>query len=136
MFELAGNSCYRGFDYWHVTVLENLKRVTMGMERWGLLLTVVSSPIVYFLKTTRAVCPNITPIMLCAHVRDLNYAACCQFHCHVIHNNYKGLKIPNAKKAGRTAIYISVAGEQRTRTGDSGLRVHALDRSATLPCLG
>ena len=40
----------------------------MGMERWGLLLTVASSPIVYFLKTTRAVCPNITPIMLCTFV--------------------------------------------------------------------
>ena len=37
----------------------------MGMERWGFLFSVVSSPIVYFFKTTRAVCPNINPIMLC-----------------------------------------------------------------------
>ena len=30
----------------------------------------------YFLKTTRAVCPNINPIMLCTHACDVNYAAC------------------------------------------------------------
>ena len=47
----------------------------MGLERWGLLFSVVSSPIVNFLKTTRAVCPNINPIMLCTHVYDVNYAA-------------------------------------------------------------
>ena len=46
------------------------------MERWGFLFSVVSSPIVYFLTTKRAVCPNINPIMLCAHVCDVNYAAC------------------------------------------------------------
>ena len=50
--------------------------MNMGMERWGFLFSVVSSPIVYFLKTTRAVCPNINPIMLCTHVCDVNYAAC------------------------------------------------------------
>ena len=50
--------------------------MNMGMERWDFLLSVVSSPIVYFLKTTRAVCPNINPIMLCTHVCDVNYAAC------------------------------------------------------------
>ena len=49
--------------------------MNMGMERWGFLFSVVSSPIVYFLKTTRAVCPNINPIMLCTHVCDVNYAA-------------------------------------------------------------
>ena len=46
------------------------------MEKWGFLFSVVSSPIVYFLKTTRAVCPNINPIMLCTHVCDVSYAAC------------------------------------------------------------
>ena len=46
------------------------------MERWGFLFSVVSSPIVYFLKTTRVVCPNINPIMLCTHVCDVSYAAC------------------------------------------------------------
>ena len=46
------------------------------MERWGFLFSAVSSPIVYFLTTTRAVCPNINPIMLCAHVCDVNYAVC------------------------------------------------------------
>ena len=51
--------------------------MSMGMERWGLLFSVVSSPIVYFLKTTHAVCPNINPIMLCMHVCDINYVACC-----------------------------------------------------------
>ena len=71
-----GNSSYRGIDYQDVTVLESLKHVNMGMERWGFLFSVVSSPIVYFLKTTRAVCPNINPIMLCTHVCDVNYAAC------------------------------------------------------------
>ena len=50
--------------------------MNMGMERWGFLFSVVSSPIVYFLKTTRAVCPNINRIMLCTHVCDINYAAC------------------------------------------------------------
>ena len=50
--------------------------MNMGMERWGFLFSVVSSPIVYFLKTTHAVCPNINPIMLCTHVCDVNYAAC------------------------------------------------------------
>ena len=35
--------------------------MNMGMERWGFLFSVVSSSIVYFLKTTRAVCPNINP---------------------------------------------------------------------------
>ena len=50
--------------------------MNMGIERWGFLFSVVSSPIVYFFKTTRAVCPNIKPIMLCAHVCDVNYAAC------------------------------------------------------------
>ena len=50
--------------------------MNMGMERWGFLFSVVGSPIVYFLKTTRAVCPNINPIMLCTHVCDVNYAAC------------------------------------------------------------
>ena len=36
------------------------------MERWGFLFSVVSSPIMYVLKTTRTgiVCPNINPIML------------------------------------------------------------------------
>ena len=34
------------------------------MERWGFLFSAVSSPIVYFLTTTRAVCPNNNPIML------------------------------------------------------------------------
>ena len=29
-----------------------------------------------FLMTTRAVCPNINPTMLCAHVCDVNYAVC------------------------------------------------------------
>ena len=29
----------------------------------------------YFLKTTRVVCPKINPMMLCAHIRDVNYAA-------------------------------------------------------------
>ena len=48
----------------------------MGMERWGFSLSVVSSPIVYFSKTTRAVCTNINPTMLCTHVCDVNYAAC------------------------------------------------------------
>ena len=38
--------------------------MNMGMERWGFLFSVVSSPILNFLKTTRAVCPNINPIML------------------------------------------------------------------------
>ena len=75
-FELAGNSSYRGIDYRDVTVLESLKHVNMGMERWGFLLSVVSSPIVHFLKTARAICPNINPIMLCTHVCDVNYAAC------------------------------------------------------------
>ena len=46
------------------------------MERWGFLFSAVSSSIVYFLTTTRAVCPNINPIMLCTHVCDVNYAAC------------------------------------------------------------
>ena len=50
--------------------------MNMGMERWGFLFSVVSSPIVYFLKRTRAVCPNINPIMLCSHVCVVNYAAC------------------------------------------------------------
>ena len=58
------------------------------MERWGFLFSVVGSPIVYFLKTTRAVCPNTNPIMLCAHVCDVNYAACyyvfCRFESVVI----------------------------------------------------
>ena len=47
-----------------------------GMEIWGFLFSVVSSPIAYFLKTTRAVCPNTNPIMFCTHVCDVNYAAC------------------------------------------------------------
>ena len=59
-----------------VTVRENLKHVNMGIESWGFLFSVVSSPIVYFLKKTRAFCPNINPIMLCTHVCDVNYAAC------------------------------------------------------------
>ena len=50
--------------------------MNMGMERWGFLFSVVSSPVVYFLKTTRAVCPNINPVVLCTHVCDVNYAAC------------------------------------------------------------
>ena len=50
--------------------------MNMGMERRGFLLSVVSSPIVYFLKTTRAVCPNINAIMLYTHVCDVNYAVC------------------------------------------------------------
>ena len=40
-FELAGNSSYRGIDYGDVTVLESLKHVNMGMERWGFLFSVV-----------------------------------------------------------------------------------------------
>ena len=75
-FELVGNLSYRGTGYQDVTVLESLKHVNMGMERWGILFSVVSSPIAYFLKTTHAVCPNINPIMLCTHVCDVNYAAC------------------------------------------------------------
>ena len=48
----------------------------MGMERWGFLFFVMSSPIVYFLTTLLTVCPNINPTMLCAHVCDVNYAVC------------------------------------------------------------
>ena len=40
------------------------------MERWGLF-SVMSSPIVYFLTTLLAVCPNINPTILCAHVCDV-----------------------------------------------------------------
>ena len=50
--------------------------MNMGMERWGFLFSVASSPVVYFLKTTRAVRPNINQIMLCTHVCDVNYAVC------------------------------------------------------------
>ena len=50
--------------------------MSMGVERWGFLISVMSSPIVYFLTTARTVCPNINPIMVCAHVYDDNYAAC------------------------------------------------------------
>ena len=64
--------------------------MNMGMERWGFLLSVVSSPIEYFLKTTRAVCPNINPIMLCTHVCDLNYAACYPSFA-IMHSPYKQL---------------------------------------------
>ena len=46
------------------------------MERWGFLFSVMSSPIVYFLTILLAVCPNINPTILCAHVCDVNYAAC------------------------------------------------------------
>ena len=46
------------------------------MERWGFLFSVVNSPTVYFLMTTRAVCPNINPVILCTHVCDISYAAC------------------------------------------------------------
>ena len=56
-----GNSSYRGIEYRDVTVLESLKHVSMGMERWGFLFFVMSSPIVYFLTTLLAVCPNINP---------------------------------------------------------------------------
>ena len=63
-------------EYRDVTVLESLKHVSMGMERWGFLFSVMSSPIVYFLTTLLAVCPNINPTILCAHVYDVNYAAC------------------------------------------------------------
>ena len=40
---------------------------------------VVCTPIVYFLKTTRAVCPNTNPMMLCVDVHEVNYAACYYF---------------------------------------------------------
>ena len=50
--------------------------MNMGMERWGFLFSVMNSPIVYFLKTTCAVCQNINLVMLCMHVCDVNYAAC------------------------------------------------------------
>ena len=30
----------------------------------------------YFLTILLAVCPNINPTILCAHVCDVNYAAC------------------------------------------------------------
>ena len=51
-------------DYRDVTVLGSLKHVSMGMERWGFLFSVMSSPIVYFLTTLLAVCPNINPTIL------------------------------------------------------------------------
>ena len=63
-------------EYRDVTVLESLKHVSMGMERRGFLFSVMSSPIVYFLTTLLALCPNINPTILCAHVCDVNYAAC------------------------------------------------------------
>ena len=50
--------------------------MSMGTERWGFLFSVMSSPVVYFLTTLLAVCPNINPTMLCAHVCDVNYAVC------------------------------------------------------------
>ena len=74
--ELAGNSSYGVIDYRDLTVLESLKHVTMSMERWGFLFSVMSSLIVYFLTTLLAVCPNINQTMLCAHVCDVNYAVC------------------------------------------------------------
>ena len=41
------------------------------MERWDFLFSVMSSPILYFLTTLLAVCPNINPTILCAHVCDV-----------------------------------------------------------------
>ena len=41
------------------------------METWGFLFSVMSSPIVYFLTILLAVCPNINPTILCAHVCDV-----------------------------------------------------------------
>ena len=55
------------------------------MERWGFLFSVMSSPIVYFLTILLAVCPNINPTILCAHVCDVNYAAC--YITCIIENN-------------------------------------------------
>ena len=57
------------------------------MERWGFLFSVMSSPIVYFLTILLAVCPNINPTILCAHVCDVNYAACYSPHasCNVLY---------------------------------------------------
>ena len=86
-------------DYRDVTVRESLKHVSLGMERWGFLFSAVSSPIVYFLTTTRAVCPNINPIMHCAHVCDVNYAACycyywvyiCYFPCAQTNQKHKNI---------------------------------------------
>ena len=64
-------------EYRDVTVLESLKHVSMGIEKWGFLFSVMSSPnSVYFLTILLAVCPNINPTILCAHVCDVNYAAC------------------------------------------------------------
>ena len=58
------------------------------MERWGFLFSVMSSPIVYFLTILLAVCPNINPTILCAHVCDVNYAACyCIKHIYAIASN-------------------------------------------------
>ena len=44
-------------------------------EQQNIAVMVFVSLIVYFLKKTRAVCPNINPMMLCAHIRDVNCAA-------------------------------------------------------------
>ena len=42
----------------------------------------------YFLKTTRAVCPNINPIMHCEYVCDVDYAACYYISCWIAFNLY------------------------------------------------
>ena len=39
--------------------------MTMGMERWDFLFSVMSSPIVYFLTILLAVCPNYISIQQC-----------------------------------------------------------------------
>ena len=77
------------------------------MERWDFLFSEVSSPIVYFLSTTNAVCPNINPIMLCAHVCDVNYAACYGEYGEIWSKNGKYWRFVEQNKAIKDTIQQS-----------------------------
>ena len=82
--------------------------MNMGMERWGFLFSVVSSPIVHFLTTTRAVCPNINTIMLCAHVCDVNCAVserARKFPCFSVIHVSVGFQISQSERKFALARY-------------------------------
>ena len=57
-----------------VVTLNNLVKYR-EREQQNIAVVVFVSQIVYFRKETRAVCPNINPMMICVYDRDVNYLA-------------------------------------------------------------
>ena len=65
----------------------------------------------YFLTILLAVCPNINPTILCAHVCDVNYAAC---YCNALYSQDL-----QCNSAGKCTCKAGVSEDKCTKCADN-----------------